>query len=312
MFLDGQYLSSRLSASISKATTKLKSLLREFNSFNVESMSWKDVSDLSSHVWYEGVLQSENIEVPLAVKLKAIENYHVILRCEEELQMLSEDMRNVVKFYILDHVTLNEEIVKRAESHNFYDRGCVALLLQASYETERKLLSMEKSFSTLAPITLPTSLFTHMLSSNDMSQTDFSSLQSSIDVSQRDFSSLQSSNDVSQRDFSSLQSSNDVSKRDFSSLQSSNDVSHDVTSDVHVEQTPQDQSQRSEVQACLNANSNLSSTASAMPSFQGLSVDEHQNVSLEPLQTTRDDILHNMRHDLESDDESSGDEGKKF
>lgn len=270
MFLDGQYLSSRLSASISKATTKLKSLLREFNSFNVESMSWKDVSDLSSHVWYEGVLQSENIEVPLAVKLKAIENYHVILRCEEELQMLSEDMRNVVEFYILDHVTLNEEIVKRAESHNLYDRGCVALLLQVSYETERKLLGMEKSFSTLAPITLPTSLFTHMLSSNDMSQ------------------------------------------RDFSFLQSSNDVSHDVTSDVHVEQTPQDQSQRFEVQACLNANSNLSSTASAMPSFQGLSVDEHQNVSLEPLQTTRDDILHNMRHDLESDDESSGDEGKKF
>lgn len=161
MFLDGQYLSSRLSASISKATTKLKSLLREFNSFNVESMSWKDVSDLSSHVWYKGVLQSENIEVPLAVKLKAIENYHIILRCEEELQMLSEDMRNVVEFYILDHVTINEEIVKRAESHNLYDRGCVALLLQAGYETERKLLSMEKSFSTLAPITLPTSLFTH-------------------------------------------------------------------------------------------------------------------------------------------------------
>lgn len=70
-FADGQYLASRLSKSITKASSKIKSLLSQLNSLNIESSTWFDAINLSN-VWYEAILESDTTPIPQSVKLQAI------------------------------------------------------------------------------------------------------------------------------------------------------------------------------------------------------------------------------------------------
>ena len=158
--IDGQYLASRLSNLISKTTVKLKSTLDQLNSLNIFSITWEDVSDLSSHIWYEGALHNETIPVPLSIKLKAIEIYHTILRCDEEALMLSNDMDSVIAFYLHDHSLLKQEILKlNEEQSSQYNRGCLSLLHQAIFDVEQKLIKLQQSFNQFTHVSLPVSQF---------------------------------------------------------------------------------------------------------------------------------------------------------
>lgn len=160
--VDGQYVSSRLSKSINNASAKLKKLLTEYNSYNIYSLAWEDVTDLSSHVWYEGILRGNDKDIPNSVKLKAIEKYHIMIRCEEEISYLREDMIQTVAFYINDLFILSQKILELQNESNpltQYQKGCMILLNNSCFELEARLISLYDSFSKIVHIKLPCNIF---------------------------------------------------------------------------------------------------------------------------------------------------------
>ena len=129
IYADGHYSASRLSSAVTKVTGKLKELLSQFNCIGIHSLSWKDVTDLTSPVWYEGILQADTT-IPMSVKLQAIKFYHLCIRSEEEIALLSAEMCNVVKFYCDEwkkiHDKVNAYTCTPISLDDTYTRGILA------------------------------------------------------------------------------------------------------------------------------------------------------------------------------------------
>lgn len=107
---DGQYLASRLSKSINQESAKLKQLILQFNALPANSastvkLSWKDVTDLS-------FVHSPDLDVgiPRKIKLSAIKHHHMILRADEEVQLLQTEMKAVVSFFQDDWQKLSSAV----------------------------------------------------------------------------------------------------------------------------------------------------------------------------------------------------------
>ena len=94
IFSDGQYLASRLSKSINQESAKLKQLLQQYNTLAVK-LYWNDATDLSSYVHSP----ESDVGVPRKIRLNAIKHHHMILRADEEVQLLQSEMNAVVSFF---------------------------------------------------------------------------------------------------------------------------------------------------------------------------------------------------------------------
>ena len=145
--IDGQYLASRLSQSISKESAKLRDLITGYNNLVVENekLMWADVSNLSSVLWESEVLSTLNSDIPAQVKLEAIKNHHLALRADEEISMLRQDMLATLQFYIRDWNLLTDKINELMDSRNA--NGEICSLQYARLETEFKIEKMVTLFS---------------------------------------------------------------------------------------------------------------------------------------------------------------------
>ena len=146
--IDGQYLASRLAKSITRESTKLKGLINKYNALALhsEKVSWQDVTNLSSPLWFHGVLQSDS-HVPKNIKLDAIAAHRRILRSEEDIRLIKTEMANVVSFVLKDWATLVHHIHRLQTSEcSPFNAGCLCLLQLARLKCEKKLCSLKKSF----------------------------------------------------------------------------------------------------------------------------------------------------------------------
>ena len=83
---DGQYLASKLSKSITKQSSQLKQLLKKFISLhNADVLTWADATDLSSSQWCGGAFDHH---VPKKLQLNAIKYHHLVLRSDEEIELI--------------------------------------------------------------------------------------------------------------------------------------------------------------------------------------------------------------------------------
>ena len=99
---DGQYLALRLSKIINQESAKLKELIQQFNSLpgSTVKLCWNDVTDLSSFVHSPEL--DPDIGIPRKIRLSAIKHHHIILRTDEEVQLLQTEMKAVVSFFQAD------------------------------------------------------------------------------------------------------------------------------------------------------------------------------------------------------------------
>ena len=147
-YVDGQYLASRLSKSITRESTRLKQHLSSYNSLADESdqLSWHEITDLSSLTSAQRVLQSDG-GVPKSVKLDSIAAYHQILRAEEEIALIKHEMVTVISSFLKDReVLLNGILGLLSSNQSRYNIGCLFLLQLARLSCERKLCALTKSF----------------------------------------------------------------------------------------------------------------------------------------------------------------------
>lgn len=110
-------------------------------------MVWNNVIDLTSPIWYEGILAS-GTSIPLSVKLDAIRLYHLKMRATEEIEILKNDMKNTYSFYIHER-----ELVKNAAEQTQalepflpFEQGCLVLLHQELLSLEATLRNIRSRF----------------------------------------------------------------------------------------------------------------------------------------------------------------------
>lgn len=149
--LDGQYLASRLSRSISAQSSLLKKLLARYNSLScvmpADHLTWTHATDLSLEQCVRGSLDCDT-RVPKKVKFEAIKHHHLLLRCDEELKMLCDEMKSCLAFYHEDWKQLTSAVQKLLnEPCTKYKNGALALLQLARLKCEKKLTTLVSSFS---------------------------------------------------------------------------------------------------------------------------------------------------------------------
>lgn len=136
--VDGQYLASRLSRSITKESSKLKELIKEYNLLVPErQLDWANVVSLSLDevLIIEHPLETEQT-VPRAVRIECIKNHYLSLRAQEELNLLKQEMENVIQYFSKDREALLEH---KAIAATAGDIGAYCLLKIEIRKTEDKL-----------------------------------------------------------------------------------------------------------------------------------------------------------------------------
>ena len=142
---DGQYLASRLSKGITQESSKLKQLIKKYNSFpSDKKIEWSDITDLTSILW----LQETDTPVPKDVRLNAIRHHHLTLRADEEVCLLQAEMRATLAFIKNDWqqlMTVVEQL--KLQPGTKYRNGALQLLNMACLECEGLLHDLRSSYS---------------------------------------------------------------------------------------------------------------------------------------------------------------------
>ena len=118
-FLDGHALSKRLSKQVTQATKSVRTALGDFNCLNcspcwllTRSLEFDQVKNPEADVWLRSELTSSaSSEVPITVKRRAIDLFHLFDRGNDELELLQEEMKNTVEHFTSQHRTFTSLIL---------------------------------------------------------------------------------------------------------------------------------------------------------------------------------------------------------
>ena len=78
LILSSYRWSIHVSKYILKSTKELKELLQRYNELGFGSMMWDEVTDLTSPIWYEGILQSHSHVQAKNRYLNCMYDYYIV------------------------------------------------------------------------------------------------------------------------------------------------------------------------------------------------------------------------------------------
>ncbi len=141
----------------------MKGLITEYNAVVVEEkrLEWKEVTDLSSTLWFGGVLQSDS-HIPKRIKLDAIKHHHHILRADEEICLIKKEMEAVISFHLKEWRQLVDHLqhLRDTEDESQYSRGAQCLLQFTRLRCEGRICTLKSTFSRYIQVSeVPTSSF---------------------------------------------------------------------------------------------------------------------------------------------------------
>ena len=146
--LDGHNMAARVSKSITAASVQLKKHLNNYNRIpGVDPLSWQDVMDLSSPLWLFDSFNNVSQAIPKSVKLASITNHHLILRADEEIDILKNDMTYVIRYH-QNRLQILHGLIDDRDPASQYEAGAKCLILYEIMEVEKRLMSCAEKFST--------------------------------------------------------------------------------------------------------------------------------------------------------------------
>ncbi len=100
LFIDGQYLASRLSKTINSLSSKLKQLLKDYNSFPsvsvTDSWSWSGIITNFRNFNLIEDFGTNNENIPKKIQLDAIKFHHLVMHSEEEIKLIENEMKATI------------------------------------------------------------------------------------------------------------------------------------------------------------------------------------------------------------------------
>lgn len=146
-WLDGHNMAARVSKSITAASVELKKYLSEYNNIpGVNSLTWKDVTDLFSPLWLFDSFNGTSERIPKSIKLASITNHHLILRADEEISLLKQEMSCVIKYH-QNHLQKLYHLIEESSTATLYGAGTKCLLLFKTVTVEKYLIKCVDKFS---------------------------------------------------------------------------------------------------------------------------------------------------------------------
>lgn len=130
-YAEGHTLAKRLSKQITKATKFLKSSIQDYNNLEYSNscslpltITFDAVKDPDSDVWMEAHASGESATaVPVSIRRKAIDLYHLRNRCQEEISLLQSEMENTLEHFIQQHQLLLSTLDDGSDNGSFEGRG---------------------------------------------------------------------------------------------------------------------------------------------------------------------------------------------
>ena len=179
-------MAARVSKSITAASVQLKKHLHEYNNIpGVQLLTWKDVTNVSSPLWLFDNFNSTPQHIPKSIKLASITNHHLILRADEEISMLKQEMSCVIKYH-QNHLQKLHHLLEESNTATQYGAGVKCLLLFNILEVERNLLKCSNKFSSFITddscVVECEKLLSHKMKSYSSSEDGYDNLASSSDV----------------------------------------------------------------------------------------------------------------------------------
>ncbi len=150
LFIDGQYLASRLSKTINSLSSKLKQLLKDYNSFPsvsvTDSWSWSGITNFGNFNLIED-FGTNNENIPKKIQLDAIKFHHLVMRSEEEIKLIENEMKATISFYQKDWQELVSAVKERSVMPlSTYNLGALQALQLVRLKCEETLHRLVDSF----------------------------------------------------------------------------------------------------------------------------------------------------------------------
>lgn len=155
LYTDGQYMATRISRAIQKETQKLSKLLAQYNSFDGrdhDEVTWSQVTDLSSSIWADDGIETENQEVPRNIRLTAINALEKRNRATEEQELIKQEMINAINHYMRIYQTLKSIPLPNLQTCTRYEQGCRVLLHQKIVFYKSELVATMEAFKCFVKI----------------------------------------------------------------------------------------------------------------------------------------------------------------
>ncbi|XP_068728149.1 uncharacterized protein [Montipora capricornis] len=167
-YADGHALSKRLSKQVTQATKSVRTALDNFNRLDcspgwllARSLEFDQVKNLEADVWLRSeLISSASSEVPISVKRRAIDLFHLLDRGKEELDLLQEEMKNTVEHFTSQHRTLTTLILdSNISSLSKEAKGKNVFFKMKLLSVEGQLLELHNLFKGCIEISIPSFVF---------------------------------------------------------------------------------------------------------------------------------------------------------
>lgn len=128
---DGQKIAIRLSRRITVVTQSLRKSLADYNAGldSSSQLTWEQVTDLSQQI-HDGCLFT-NTSIPSTIKSQAIRLHNIMMRAEEEIGKLKEEMFHCIEHFISVYSCLIGKIEELKNNPNSFSCGHICLLKQS-------------------------------------------------------------------------------------------------------------------------------------------------------------------------------------
>ena len=166
--LDGHDLSKRLSKQICQATKSMRTALDKFNNLECSlacpfprSLEFDQVKNPEADVWLRSEFVGSDSPVPITVRRRAIDLYHLLDRAKEEVTLLQEEMRNVVDHFSGQHATFSNSLKDATISPlSLEEKGKNIFLKMKLLSLEGQLLEVKRLFEGhIGEVPLPNFIF---------------------------------------------------------------------------------------------------------------------------------------------------------
>lgn len=162
-FAEGHVMASRISRRIGTVHQKVKQLIEKYNSLRSrsraesdlpESLNWDIVTNQQSCSQH---FPDKEASVPPSIQRTAIDQTHLIHRCDEEVELVKREMLSTYNFLLKHHNLILQKLQQRNDDTQF-NRGVVTLLRSKLLFIELQLVQCHSSFSSHVEITAPPSI----------------------------------------------------------------------------------------------------------------------------------------------------------
>lgn len=154
----------------------MKSSIQDYNNLEYSNscslpltITFDAVKDPDSDVWMEAHASGESATaVPVSIRRKAIDLYHLRNRCQEEISLLQSEMENTLEHFIQQHQLLLSTLDDGSDNGSFEGRGRDIFIRGKILSLESYIVHLKVLFEGyIGNVSSPSLIFQNDLSSLD-------------------------------------------------------------------------------------------------------------------------------------------------